>query len=136
MRPITLFVGSGHFSKPRTTAEAMARLEANSPYFLTNYILICATVVIITMLSKPSLLFIGALLGAVWLWSSKQDTIAIGSLVLTGQSKVAALTAITGGVIFLFAGTTCFFILGVCATSQRKNHRQVSAIDLEGQYYT
>lgn len=118
LRPVPSFAGAGMFSKPRTTAEAMTRIEQNLPFYLTNYLLICALVTVITLLSQPSLVFVGLLLAAMWLFASKRDNLQIGAVALQGRAKMIALTSVTGVVLFIFAGTTIFCLVGLCATSQ------------------
>ena len=119
LRPIPVFVGSNYFSKPRTTTEAMGRVEANLPFFLTNYLILCAMVTVVTILLKPSLIFIGALLGVFWFWASRQEFLQIGpSIQLQGRNKMIAMTSLTGAILFIFAGTTIFFLVGICTCRQ------------------
>jgi hypothetical protein len=117
LRPLPLFAGAGQFSKPRTSAEALARLEANLSFFLTNYLAIAAAVVLITVLTQPSLLVVALLLGLLWWGASRQEEIRLpGNAVLAGRNKLVALASITGVVLFVFAGTTLFFCVGLVAT--------------------
>jgi len=118
LRPIPVFLGVEGFSKPRTTQEAMARLEANAGFFLSNYMLICSIVCVITILSRPWLIVIGALLAAMWLYASRMEELRLPqtNVVLQGRQKQVALVSTTAIVLFICAGTTLFFLVGICAT--------------------
>lgn len=128
IRPVSSFAGQSLFSKPRSTAEAMARLEANLPHFLSNYLMLVAVIVVITLLSQPSLLILGVLLGAFWAVLARRESIQIGAVTLEGRGKHLFLSGITGLVLFLFAGTTIFFLVGICASrqSQRMLHTSLA----------
>jgi len=51
-----------------------------------------------------------------WWWATKQDEVKLGSISLQGKAKMLVLTSITGLVVFIFAGTTIFFLVGICAS--------------------
>ena len=109
------FFSPAVFSKPRTTAEAMARVEANVPFFLTNYLVLVVVATVLTIITRPSLILIGALLGAMWHFGTRQETLVLGGVVLQGRPRVLAFASVTAVVLFLFAGTTIFALLGFCA---------------------
>jgi hypothetical protein len=95
----------------------MARFEANLPYFLTNYLALCAVVVLITILTQPSLIIVGAVLAALWVGATRVEEVRLpGQVVLAGRNKMVALLSVSGLVLFIFAGSTIFMLLGLCAS--------------------
>ena len=70
---------------------------------------ICSLVVLITILSQPSLILVGLFLAAMWAASMRVDEVRLpGQIVLAGRNKLVALSTLSGVVLFIFAGTTIF----------------------------
>lgn len=115
LRSPQLFAHPNHFSRPRNTTEATQRLESNLPFFLTNYLIICGIILIVTILSRPSLIFLLFVLLLLWLYVSRLEELKIGAVTLKEKSKMAAFSMFSALTIFIFAGTTIFMLLGVCS---------------------
>jgi len=117
LRPLASFASLSKFSRPRNTTEASTRLELNTTYFLTNYVLVSVLIFIYAILSRPFLLLVGGALGAMWYYVLKTPELRLSpTIVLKGKQKIT-LAAITSGMsVLLFAGTTIFMVLGVSAT--------------------
>src|SRR5690606_20900052 len=93
------------------------RLERNWHYFLSNYAFICLITLIYGVLFRPLLLFLTVFLAGLGYWSLvKMDAIVVGDVSLSGRKKVMAFVAICVVLVFLFAGSTIFTILGICTT--------------------
>jgi len=115
-RSFPVFGSPSQFSLPRTTVEAGTRLEMNSSYFFTNYVLLCIIVFTYAILSRPLVLLLGAVMGYVWNYALNRDFISIGSYSVRGKGKVLILGSVTAVVVLLFAGATLFMAFGVCST--------------------
>jgi len=116
MRPVPVFAGANTFSKPRTSQEAMQRLEGNLQYFTTNYVALCLIVTVITVLMQPSLIIVGVVIAAMWYFASRQDEVRVSTVVLAGRNKLIALSSVTALLVFIFAGSSIFLVIGICAT--------------------
>lgn len=80
----------------------------------SNYLLVSLIVFTVAILSRPSLIIVFALVGAIWAFALRTPEVRVGSVVLKGQKKTAAALAVSGILIFLFAGSTIFMVIGFC----------------------
>jgi len=117
LRPIAGFVAPSRFTRPRSTQEATQRLEANMQYFLTNYVLVCFLIFSYAILSRPLLLLVGGLLSAMWYYVLRAPEVRVtASIVLKGKQKITAAAITSVVAVLVFAGTTIFMVVGVCAS--------------------
>jgi len=126
-RDINSFADPKKFSKPQNGAEAWIRLEANINYYLTNYVVLCAFIIVYAILSKPLLVVVIFLLGLLWYYmlkhpevripvhSSLQQLAGTHTLTLKGQQKLIVTGVATALVVLVTAGTTIFMVAGICA---------------------
>jgi len=115
LRSPIIFFSPRYFSKPRTSVEATTRIEHNITFYLTNYMIICMIITLFSILSEPTILILIVILGFVWNYSMKQEVIHIGSTALSGRTKMITLATITGLLVFIFAGSVIFSIVGLCS---------------------
>jgi len=127
LRDISSFADPKNFSKPRNTEEALARLETNINYYLTNYIIICAFIIVYAVLRKPLLVIVVFLLVILWTYvvrfpevrvpvhSSLEQFVGTRTLILKGQQKLIITGTVTALVVLLTAGTTIFMVAGICS---------------------
>ena len=137
IRPLPVFLAPSRFSKPRNMKEVETRLELNSLHFLTNYAIVCTTIAVASILSRPLLIILIVLLGFMWSQVLQRPEIRINDqyansavaltrqhslvirrrrMVLKGKQKMSAASLVTAVVVLIFAGSTIFMIIGLCAT--------------------
>ena len=115
LRSPRVFLNPSCFSKPMTSADATNRLETNLAYYFTNYTIFIILLTIMSILSDPYIIILGIVLIGAWSIVLKRDTITIGQHQLTGRSKLIALSTVSAVLIFIFAGSVIFSIIGVSA---------------------
>ena len=88
----------------------------NIQWFWVNYLVIAALILVLTILSQPSILLVLLLLAAVWLFALTREVIVIPytPYSLAGRSKLMTMYAVTALVLFFFAGTTILTVVGAC----------------------
>jgi len=103
----------------------LARLEANINYYLTNYVLLCAFILVYAVLSKPLLVIVIIFLAFGWNESVKhpelrfnipealQPLFKTNILILKGQQKLMIMGGVTALIILITAGTTIFMVAGI-----------------------
>ena len=116
IRPASAFFDPQRFSRPQSSTEATTRVELNLQWFFVNYLLIAALILVLTLLSQPSLIVALLVLAALWLFAFTRDVIAIPytPYSLSGRSKLVSMYAVTAVLLLVFAGTTILTVVGVC----------------------
>ena len=116
IRPASSFFDLKRFSRPQSTTEATTRVELNLQWFWVNYLLIAALILVLTVLSQPSLLLTLLVLAGLWLVVLTRDVIPIpySPYSLTGATKLRVMYGLTAVILLIFAGTTILTIVGVC----------------------
>ncbi|CEL98360.1 unnamed protein product [Vitrella brassicaformis CCMP3155] len=110
------FLNKEQFAKPTSSAEVKSRLEGNLSFFAVNYILVCAAVGCIAVLLNWHLLILAVILGGAWFWLlSQPSSIKIGDHSIAKVHAQVALAAVSLLLVFLFAGTVVFAIIGMSA---------------------
>ena len=92
------------------------RVELNLADLASNYLLVTLVIFTAAILTKPTLFFVFAVVGALWHYTLKTPEVRVGKVVLKDQQKLGAAGALSAAIIFLFAGTTLFMIIGFCVT--------------------
>lgn len=116
LRPLETFAHQRQFSKPRTAAEVTARLEINMSYFFTNYLVVCAVVLFLAIITRPFLIFMLCVIAAMWYALLQKESVIVGGYVLKGKTKMTTGVAVSIVTLLLTAGSTVFAVVGVCAT--------------------
>ena len=116
IRPAAAFFDPNRFSRPQSATEATTRVELNLQWFWINYLLIAALILVLTVLSQPSLLVTLLVLAAVWLVALTRDVITIPytPYSLVGATKLRTMYVLTAVTLFVFAGTTILVLVAVC----------------------
>lgn len=157
LRPVDSFVQPANFRRPRNgrcssspaaprasaypllhrpppVAEMTNRVELNLLHFASNYVLITLFIFTVAVLSKPALVFVFGLVAALWWFVLRTDEVRVGQVVLKEQRKMMAAGALTSALLFLFAGTTLFMIIGFSVTltlAHAALHRTPDIVDDE-----
>jgi len=118
LRPMATFAAPSKFSRPRNLVEATTRMELNTRYYLTNYVAVSFIIFSYAILSRPLLLFVGALISAMWFYLLRTpgDLRLTPTLVLQPKQKIMVASIVTGLLVLLTAGTTIFMVVGICGS--------------------
>eukprot|EP00808_Paulinella_micropora_P020090 g73882.t1 len=116
-RPWEKFISPQVFAYPQTADEARSRLLRNLYFFLSNYVAFTALVGILAVLSSPSLLFMLTAIAIMWWYVLSHEQVKLpNGLILAKEAATVAATAISGVLVFFFATSTIFMVIGISAT--------------------
>ena len=94
------------YSKPATFEQALSRIRANVSFFRVTYTAVVASVVLLFILSNPTLFIFSVLLIALWsafLSQAPDHVVKIGSVELKKQEKTLILGSLTV-IVVVFGG--------------------------------
>jgi hypothetical protein len=114
LRPLDKFLSPTHFGYPATATEAKARTFRNLQYFQSNYVAFSCLLSVFSILSSPTLLLV--LFGLIGLWhylNSRDKIFLPAGLILEKEAKFMLGAVITSILVFMFAGSTLFLIIGI-----------------------
>lgn len=114
VRSMNEFVGTNMFTKPMDGNEVVHRLQNNVLHFSANYFLFCVVITSLTILGNPLLMLTLVLLGVGWVQATRMDEIQVGTFVLKGREKIAALSVVSLLLLYYSGGSTLFYLLGFC----------------------
>lgn len=130
------FCSTKNFKRPESKETVVQRLQVNSKYFMTNYIILSSIVFVYCILSQPLLLLCLGVFAWMWLYATNHEEIkfAGGRIAVSGRMKFGLLTALTAFVVVYMAGSTIMFVFGLCSVAIFMHalfHSSVNPEDLE-----
>jgi len=120
------FCSPAEFQKPVGCTQAFTRIKGNLPKYKVNYVLLGILILVMNVLTQPSLLITTAAFAILWVYSHNNDIPLFKGIVIKGKLKFVLMSVVTGVVMFyLFAGTLWWVmtLTAICALGHGAFHK-------------